>query len=142
MLLLPTKERIQNKISYLNKFVSSWVSNTIVDEGFLEGDINFVFCDDTYLHKLNIEFLSHDTLTDVISFDYTVGKIISGEVFISIDRVKENAMLYNVSFDDELLRVIIHGVLHFCGYSDKSESDILMMRNKENHYLSIFTKSL
>ena len=142
MLLLPTKERIQNKISYLNKFVSSWVSNAIVDEGFLEGDINFVFCDDTYLHKLNIEFLSHDTLTDVISFDYTVGKIISGEVFISIDRVKENAMLYNVSFDDELLRVIIHGVLHFCGYSDKSESDVLMMRNKENHYLSIFTKSL
>ena len=124
------------------KVVSSWVSNAIVDEGFLEGDINFVFCDDTYLHKLNIEFLSHDTLTDVISFDYTVGKIISGEVFISIDRVKENAMLYNVSFDDELLRVIIHGVLHFCGYSDKSESDILMMRNKENHYLSIFTKSL
>ena len=124
------------------KVVSSWVSNAIVDEGFLEGDINFVFCDDTYLHKLNIEFLSHDTLTDVISFDYTVGKIISGEVFISIDRVKENAMLYNVSFDDELLRVIIHGVLHFCGYSDKSESDIFMMRNKENHYLSIFTKSL
>jgi len=99
---------------------SSWISNSIISEGFEEGDINYIFCDDAYLLKLNVEFLDHDTLTDIISFDYTMGKLISGDVFISIERVKENAKDLNISFKEELKRVMIHGILHYCGYKDKS----------------------
>ena len=94
-----------------------------------------MFCDDDYLHKLNIEFLNHDTLTDIISFDYSVGKIIQGDVYISVDRVKENARDFNVSFDEEIHRVIVHGILHYCGYKDKSDDETQQMRHKENLYL-------
>jgi rRNA maturation RNase YbeY len=94
-----------------------------------------VFCDDAYLHKLNVEFLRHDTLTDIISFDYTVGKIIHGDIFISIPRVTENAKEFDVTFESEINRVIVHGVLHYCGYKDKTEEDVKVMRNKENFYL-------
>ena len=115
--------------------VSRWVSSAIISEKFVEGDINFIFCTDDYLHRLNVEFLNHDTLTDIISFDYSVGKILHGEVYISIDRARENASAYNVAFDNEVNRLIIHGILHYCGYNDKLEKDALIMRNKENHYL-------
>ncbi|WP_242131001.1 rRNA maturation RNase YbeY [Aestuariivivens marinum] len=115
--------------------ISNWISNTITSEGYTLGDINYVFCDDDYLHKLNVEFLNHDTLTDIISFDYSLGKTVQGDIFISIERVKDNAKDFNVSFVNELCRVIIHGVLHYCGYKDKSKDDALIMRNKENHYL-------
>ncbi|WP_242134100.1 rRNA maturation RNase YbeY [Aestuariivivens marinum] len=115
--------------------ISNWISNTITSEGYTLGDINYVFCDDDYLHKLNVEFLNHDTLTDIISFDYSLGKTVQGDIFISIERVKDNAKDFNVSFVNELCRVIIHGVLHYCGYKDKSKEDALIMRNKENHYL-------
>lgn len=117
--------------------ISLWISAAISSEGFKEGEINYVFCDDKYLHKLNVEFLKHDTLTDIISFDYTVGKIIQGDIFISIDRVKDNAKDFKNSFDEELHRVIIHGILHYCGYKDKTDSDAKIMRNKENHYLKL-----
>lgn len=117
--------------------ISSWISKTISSEGFKSGDINYVFCDDDYLHKLNVEFLNHDTLTDIISFDYSVGKIIQGDVFISVERVRENAKDFKVSFEDELQRVIIHGILHYCGYKDKTDEDVKLMRDKENHYLSL-----
>jgi len=100
-----------------------------------------VFCDDDYLHKLNVEFLNHDTLTDIISFDYSVGKVIQGDVFISVERVAENAIEYKVSFLEELHRVIVHGILHYCGYKDKTEKDAVLMRSKENYYLSTLTKS-
>ena len=113
--------------------VSRWVSSAIISEKFVEGDINFIFCTDDYLHRLNVEFLNHDTLTDIISFDYSVGKILHGEVYISIDRARENASAYNVAFDNEVNRLIIHGILHYCGYNDKLEKDALIMRNKENH---------
>lgn len=116
--------------------ISKWIIKTISSEGHKIDEINYVFCDDEYLHKLNVEFLSHDTLTDIISFDYSVGKIIQGDIFISIERVKDNAKDFNVSFDEELHRVIIHGVLHYCGYKDKSENDSKIMREKENDYLS------
>lgn len=116
--------------------ISSWISKVITSEGFKEDEINYVFCDDDYLHKLNVEFLNHDTLTDVISFDYSVGKIIQGDIFISVERVKENAKDFSVDFKSELNRVMVHGVLHYCGYKDKTEADAKLMREKENHYLS------
>ena len=120
------------------EFVKDWVTKTIVSEGFKEGDLTFIFCDDEYLYKINLEFLNHDTLTDIITFDYTLGKEIHGEIYISIDRVKENASEFQVSFEEELHRVIIHGVLHLCGYKDKSEADESQMRSKENFYLQAF----
>ena len=115
--------------------IGAWISNVILLENHKEGDIHFVFCDDEYLHKLNVEFLSHDTLTDIISFDYSVGKIIHGDVFISIERVRENAQIFSTSFLSELQRVLIHGILHYCGYKDKSEEDKNTMRSKEDFYL-------
>ncbi|MDO5969141.1 rRNA maturation RNase YbeY [Flavivirga aquimarina] len=115
--------------------ISNWITNTISEEAYKLEEINYVFCDDKYLHKLNVEFLNHDTLTDIISFDYSVGKLIQGDIFISIERVKENAMDFSVSFEEELHRVIIHGILHYCGYKDKTDSEAKVMREKENHYL-------
>ncbi|APY10982.1 rRNA maturation RNase YbeY [Seonamhaeicola sp. S2-3] len=116
--------------------ISKWVQEAITSEGFKLDEINYVFCDDDYLHKLNVEFLNHDTLTDIISFDYTIGKIIQGDIFISIERVADNAKEFNTAFSDELNRVIIHGVLHYCGYKDKTDEEAQVMRDKENHYLS------
>ncbi len=115
--------------------ISNWISKVITNEDFKEGDINYVFCSDSYLHKLNIEFLSHDTFTDIISFDYSIGEILHGDIFISIDRIIENAKQYNTPFNQELYRVIIHGVLHYCGYKDHSEKDKVIMRTKEDFYL-------
>ena len=120
--------------------ISSWITNTISSELYKLEEINYVFCDDEYLHKLNIEFLNHDTLTDIISFDYSIGKIIQGDVFISIERVKDNAKDFNVTFEEELNRVIIHGVLHYCGYKDKLEDDAILMRKMENLYLGVLIK--
>ena len=117
--------------------ISNWISNTIFSEGFKLDEITYVFCNDEYLHKLNVEFLNHDTFTDIISFDYSVGKLLQGDIFISIERVKENAKDFNEALDKELLRVIIHGILHYCGYKDKNEKDASVMREKENYYLSI-----
>lgn len=119
--------------------VSAWISSVISQEHLNEGEINYVFCDDDYLHKLNVEFLNHDTLTDIISFDYTMGKLISGDIFISIERVKENAIEFGVRFVEELHRVIIHGILHYCGYKDKTDADKITMRTKENYYLNTYT---
>jgi len=116
--------------------VSDWISDVIASEGFKLDEINYVFCDDEYLHKLNVEFLNHDTLTDIISFDYSVGKIIQGDIFISIERVVDNANKFGVTVNNELHRVIVHGVLHYCGYKDKTVGDAKIMRQKENHYLA------
>jgi probable rRNA maturation factor len=115
--------------------LSAWISSVIASEGFTEEEINYIFCDDEYLFKLNVEFLDHDTLTDIISFDYSIRKIIQGDIFISVERVKENAEEFNVEFLNELYRVMVHGVLHYCGYKDKSETDEALMRSKEDFYL-------
>ncbi|MDD3004313.1 rRNA maturation RNase YbeY [Flavobacterium sp.] len=115
-----------------------WISRVIVSESKKEGEINYIFCNDDYLHKLNVEYLDHDTLTDVISFDYSVGNELHGDIFISIERVKDNANDFNVSFEDELKRVIIHGVLHYCGYKDKSPEDEALMRIKEEEKITLF----
>lgn len=119
--------------------ISDWISNVIDEEEHKLEEVNYVFCDDNYLHKLNVEFLNHDTLTDIISFDYSVGKVIQGDVFISVERVAENAIDYKVSFLEELHRVIVHGILHYCGYNDKTDKDAVLMRSKENYYLSALT---
>lgn len=115
-----------------------WIADVIESEYKTEGEINYIFCDDAYLLEKNIEFLDHDTLTDIISFDYTMGNLISGDVFISIERVKENAVEYNVLFEEELRRVMAHGVLHYCGYKDKTEEDEQIMRVKEEEKMKLF----
>ncbi len=118
--------------------ISGWISNVIKSEGKKEGEINYIFCDDEYLLEINKEHLQHDYYTDIISFDYSVGNEINGDMFISVDRVKENAEDFNVTFEEELKRVIVHGVLHYCGYKDKSEVDELLMRSKEDEKLAMF----
>lgn len=119
--------------------ITSWISDTIVNEAFKEGDINYIFCGDDYLLDINVKYLKHNALTDIISFDYSLGKKLSGDIFISVDRVKDNSVKYEVNFDDELHRVIIHGILHFCGYKDKTKEDKRLMRKKEDYYLSLRT---
>lgn len=120
------------------KQFQSWISNAIEEENCNEGELNYIFCDDEYLHKINVEYLNHDTLTDIISFDYSVGKELHGDVFISIERVADNAKDFEVSFQKELQRVMIHGVLHYCGYKDKTEEEKQVMRSKEELYMSKF----
>ncbi|MFT7251650.1 MAG: putative rRNA maturation factor [Flavobacterium sp.] len=115
-----------------------WISKIITSEGFTEGEVNFIFCNDDYLLNINIEYLNHDTYTDIISFDYTVGKLLQGDVFISTERVLENATTFNVSFEDELKRVLSHGVLHYCGFKDKNEDDAKLMRQKEDDKIALF----
>ena len=115
-----------------------WITRIIASEGFEDGEINYIFCDDEYLHKINVEYLNHDTLTDIISFDYSEGNFLHGDIFISIERVKENSSDFNVSFEEELKRVLSHGVLHYCGYKDKSPKDEALMRSKENEKITMF----
>ena len=115
-----------------------WINRVIESEDKTVGEINYVFCDDEYLLQKNIEFLDHDTLTDIISFDYTLGNLISGDIFISVERVRDNATDFKVSFDEELKRVMAHGVLHYCGYKDKSEEDSALMRTKEEEKIKMF----
>ncbi len=117
---------------------SNWISAIIISESKKEGDINYIFCDDDYLHKINLEYLEHDTLTDVISFDYSIGNELHGDIFISIERVKENALDFEVDFINELKRVMAHGVLHYCSYKDKNESDAAIMRAKEEEKINMF----
>lgn len=115
--------------------LSCWIEASIRSENYNLGEINYIFCDDAYLHKLNMEFLEHDTLTDIISFDYTVGKELHGDIYISIERVADNAKDFGVDVSEELCRVMIHGVLHYCGFKDKTDEDAKLMRDKENFYL-------
>jgi probable rRNA maturation factor len=118
--------------------LSNWISSVIVSEDKKEGEINYIFCDDEYLLGLNEQYLNHDTLTDIISFDYSVGKELHGDIFISTERVLENAAEFKVSFEEELKRVMVHGVLHYCGYKDKSEEDEKLMRFKEDEKIKMF----
>ena len=115
--------------------IFTWVKNTIQSEGYDYDQITYIFCEDQYLHKINLEHLSHDTYTDIITFDYTEGLIISGDLFISIERVQENANYLNIPFLKELHRVMIHGILHLCGYKDNNLEEEQIMRKKEDIYL-------
>lgn len=115
-----------------------WLENVVKDELYELGVITIITCSDDYLLEVNKKFLDHDYYTDIITFDYTEDNTISGDLFISIDRVDENAETADVSFLDEFKRVCVHGVLHLCGYKDKTSEEVVEMRLKENHYLDKF----
>lgn len=114
-----------------------WIKSVVEKEKHTLGTINYVFCDDSELLEINLKHLNHNTFTDIITFDYTEGLKINSDIFISINRVEENAKKFKVSFEEELHRVMIHGILHLCGYKDKSKSDAELMRKKENLALKL-----
>lgn len=124
---------LENETTY-----SGWISRIIVSEQKQEGEINYIFCSDEYLLNINKQYLNHDFYTDIISFDYTIGNEINGDIFISTERVAENAQEYNVSFQEEIQRVMAHGILHYCGYKDKTQEQEAQMRNKENEKIKMF----
>ncbi|MBO0330900.1 rRNA maturation RNase YbeY [[Muricauda] lutisoli] len=117
---------------------ADWVNRIIKSEGLEAGQIDYVFCTDEYLLQLNQEYLNHNTFTDIITFDYTDGKTISGDIFISTERVEENAKKYKVDVLNELRRVMSHGILHLAGYGDKSDDEIKRMREKEDEKIKMF----
>jgi len=119
------------------KAIKLWLQNVIHAEQKKAGPVTIILCDDAYLLELNMKYLAHETLTDVITFDYSEGILISGDVFISIDRIKENASLFSKTVNNELMRVMVHGVLHLCGYKDKTKKDSALMREKEDTYLAM-----
>lgn len=115
--------------------ILEWITQLIQNEGKRVGDINYIFCDDEYLLKVNQDFLNHDYYTDIITFDYVKGKTINGDIFVSVTRILDNAKILSNNFEKELTRVLAHGVLHLCGYKDKTEEEIKQMRTKEDFYI-------
>lgn len=128
-----TKFEVEDERQY-----KDWILRVILSEGKLLQEVNYIFCDDYYLHKINMEYLDHDTYTDIISFDNSKNKHLAGDIFVSIERVKENAKELNEVFEEELRRVLVHGILHFCGYNDKSKEEKSLMRSKEDEKLKLF----
>ena len=124
---------LENKSTY-----QEWISSIINSEGHSEGDINYIFCDDDYLLNLNNDFLNHDTLTDIITFNYNMGKQVNSDIYISTERVRDNAQDFDVSFETELRRVMCHGVLHLCGFNDKTDEEQALMTEKENEKMKMF----
>lgn len=120
--------------------LTNWIDNSVKEEGYATKELNYIFCTDEYLLDINIQHLQHDYYTDVIGFQYTHGKQLSGDIYISIDRIKENALIHKVSFEMELARVMIHGVLHFMKYKDNTEEEAKRMRNAEDKYLNKLTE--
>ena len=118
------------------RLTSRWLKFVAESEAKRLGDISVIFCSDNYILDVNIKYLNHDYYTDIITFDYCEGNKLSGDLFISVDSVRENAAFYGTEFADELNRVIVHGLLHLIGYDDHTEEDIAVMRAKENYYLS------
>lgn len=119
------------------KALKKWLSSIITQERHVEGELNFLFCDDDYLYQLNVEFLTHYTLTDILTFDYNVGTQVFADICISIDRVQDNATDHQTTVLNELHRVMAHGVLHLCGYKDGTIEEKKQMRKKEDEYLSL-----
>lgn len=119
------------------QFNNRWLKMVAESEICRLGDINIIFCSDPYILNINLQYLSHDYFTDIITFDYSQKPVISGDLFISVDSVRENAAFYGTEFQEELHRVIVHGILHLIGYDDHTEPDITQMRSKENYYLQM-----
>jgi probable rRNA maturation factor len=117
--------------------LSSWFLAVAADHEYEIEELSLVLCSDDYLHSLNVQYLDHNTLTDIITFDYNEGKQLIGELYVSVERVKENAQIHKVTFEIELHRVFVHGVLHLVGYKDKEANDQVEMRTKEDYYLSL-----
>jgi len=125
------------KLEDENKYLA-WVYKICSSEEYTLGDLNYIFCDDSYLLNINQTYLRHDDYTDIITFDYTVGKVLSGDIYISIERVSENSVSYSVSLQNELLRVMAHGLLHLMAYKDKEIGHIAEMRAKEDEKIKMF----
>tara|TARA_B100001758_G_C18289948_1_gene546458 strand:+ start:580 stop:993 length:414 start_codon:yes stop_codon:yes gene_type:complete len=129
-------QHIETSIAINKKNIIEIINSIVLEENKNVGELSLVFCNDTYLLKINKQFLDHDFFTDVITFDYCEGNVISGDILISLERVKENAELFNVDFLNELHRVIIHGLLHLLKYKDKTKQEKKIMKNKEDYYLN------
>ena len=126
------------KFTYKNKLANNrWLKMVAGSEIRKIGDINVIFCSDNYILDVNMKYLQHDYFTDIITFDYCEGKVLSGDLFISVDSVRENSIEFGTDFEEELHRVIVHGVLHLIGYDDHTEGDKKVMRQKENYYLQM-----
>lgn len=120
---------------------TNWIKQVIISEGKIVGSISFIFCSDDYLLEVNQKYLDHDYYTDIITFDYVEANLINGDIFISIDRVVENAKEFNTTLENELHRVLVHGVLHLLGYKDKSKKNKIIMTKKEEYYLKVLSDS-
>jgi rRNA maturation RNase YbeY len=133
-------EEIHYRLRNIKK-LRTWVQNTIQNEGGELETINFIFTSDSYLHKINVDYLQHDTYTDIITFEYNEANMpIISDIYISIDRCRENAKNYKIKLTDEVHRIIIHGVLHLLSYKDKTKKDKELMTSKEDYYLSLRSK--
>lgn len=130
-----------NKTIPLQKFIQLWLIQAIEEEQFLLGKLSYTFLSDQDLLNINLEFLDHDTYTDIITFDYNRGNIIIGEIYISLDRIEENAKKNQVDFKNEFYRILIHGLLHLLGYQDKDPVDKILMTQKEDYYLSLLPQN-
>ena len=130
----------ENTSEIIEEKIKPWIEKIIITEEKRLGEINYIFCDDEYLLKINQDFLQHDYYTDIITFDSVRGKTISGEIFVSLQRIKDNASLISKNYEEEKKRVIAHGILHLCGYKDKTEEEQKTMRAKEDFYLSLKTE--
>lgn len=128
-----TEFELENELNY-----TDWINNIIEHNNSFTGKLSFIFCDDNYLLEINKKYLNHDTYTDIITFDYSDANTISGDIFISIERVRDNAVLFNAIFEEEFKRVISHGVLHLLGFNDKSDEERSLMRTKENEMIKLF----
>ena len=127
----------ENTSEIIEEKIKPWIEKIIITEEKRLGEINYIFCDDEYLLKINQDYLQHDYYTDIITFDNVRGKTISGEIFVSLQRIKDNASLISKNYEEEKKRVIAHGILHLCGYKDKTEEQQNEMRAKEDYYLAI-----
>lgn len=126
------------RFTYKNKLANNrWLKMVAGSEIRKIGDINIIFCSDNYILDVNMKYLQHDYFTDIITFDYCEGKVLSGDLFISVDSVRENSIEFGTDFEEELHRVIVHGVLHLIGYDDHTDEDKKVMRQKENYYLQM-----
>jgi len=126
----------ENLPESVNTDYTTWLKDIILSEGKKLGEINYIFCDDDYLLKVNQDYLRHDYYTDIITFDYVKGKTISGEIFVSLQRISDNASTLSKNYEEELRRVLAHGILHLCGYKDKTEEEEQLMRSKEDFYIA------
>ncbi|SDE50691.1 rRNA maturation RNase YbeY [Riemerella columbipharyngis] len=122
----------------IDQAIEHWLKQVIVNEHKKVGDINYILCDDDYLLKINQDYLQHDYYTDIITFDYVKGSTINGDIFVSLSRISDNASTLSKSYDEEFRRVLVHGILHLCGYKDKTEQEASEMRNKEDEYLNLW----
>lgn len=142
---MPISFHYQQQVSLANRsLLKDFIASIFNKEKKRAGEIQFVFCSDEYLLEINKQSLGHNYYTDIITFDLSmpVAKFVDAEIYISVDRVRENAQTYKTSFKNEIQRVMFHGILHLCGYKDKSLKDISMMRMKEDYYLSLYEKTL